>query len=107
MKETDYRQALAVLVLWATGGNRTGNPYCVPAVKEALAVLGTDEREELETIAAEEQTPCEYPGSAGCDLLPSGVYRSICDPCKARIGEREGAALLRACLKHRAEQGES
>ena len=59
MKETDYRKALAVLVLWSTGGNRVGNPYCVPAVKEALAVLGTDEREELETIAAGQPFPGE------------------------------------------------
>lgn len=28
--------------------------------------------------------PCEYTGSAGCNLLPSGVRRSVCNPCQAR-----------------------
>ncbi len=27
---------------------------------------------------------CEYPGSAGCDMLPQGVVRRVCLPCKAR-----------------------
>ena len=26
---------------------------------------------------------CAYAGSAGCNLLPSGVRRSVCDPCRA------------------------
>lgn len=34
-----------------------------------------------EALAAQE---CEYPGSAGCNLLPQGVVRSVCLPCKAR-----------------------
>lgn len=28
---------------------------------------------------------CEYNGSAGCDMLPQGVRRNVCLPCKARM----------------------
>ena len=27
---------------------------------------------------------CEYTGSAGCNLLPQGVMRTVCGPCAAR-----------------------
>jgi hypothetical protein len=35
-------EALEILLKWATGGNREGNPYCVPAVRHALRVLARE-----------------------------------------------------------------
>lgn len=31
---------------------------------------------------------CAYTGSVGCDMLPVGVYRPICEPCRERIEEQ-------------------
>jgi hypothetical protein len=49
------------------------NARLIAAAPELLAVA---ERE-----AAKD---CEYTGSAGCDMLPEGVIRSVCTPCLAR-----------------------
>lgn len=37
----DLEGALRGLLRWATGGDRTGNPYCVPEVKAGLQALAT------------------------------------------------------------------
>ena len=39
----------------------------------------------LKIIACLAERDCEYPGSAGCDMLPQGVIRSVCLPCKAKL----------------------
>jgi hypothetical protein len=37
--DDETREALIMLLDWATSGNRTGNPYCMPAVKLAIKAL--------------------------------------------------------------------
>lgn len=37
-----------------------------------------------EFIAKLAEQDCEYTGSVGCDMLPQGVVRRVCLPCKAR-----------------------
>jgi hypothetical protein len=34
--------ALEILLKWATGGNRTGNPYCVSAIKHAMKIIARE-----------------------------------------------------------------
>lgn len=51
--------------------------------KECPACKGTGHQLEPFVSPLESQRPrCEYPGSAGCDMLPSGVRRRVCDSCK-------------------------
>ncbi len=38
----ELADALEILLKWATGSNRAGNPYCFPAVKHALQVLARE-----------------------------------------------------------------
>jgi hypothetical protein len=53
---------------------------CYDALKASEA-LNAELLEALEIIAKQD---CEYTNSAGCDLLPAGVVRSVCNPCRAR-----------------------
>ena len=34
--------ALVILLQWATGGNRQGNPYCKPPVRQALQAIARE-----------------------------------------------------------------
>jgi hypothetical protein len=38
----------------------------------------------LEIVKALAERECEYGNGANCNMLPEGVYRSVCLPCKAR-----------------------
>lgn len=35
-------KALEILAKWATGSDRTGNPYCQPEIKHTLRVLARE-----------------------------------------------------------------
>jgi len=39
---SELAEALEILLKWATGSNKDGNPYCMPAVKYALKVLARE-----------------------------------------------------------------
>jgi hypothetical protein len=38
--ESELRDALEIMLHWATQGDKSHNPYCQPAVRHALRVLG-------------------------------------------------------------------
>jgi hypothetical protein len=45
MKKPGRRElvdALEIMLKWATGGNKDGNPYCYPAVRHALKVIARE-----------------------------------------------------------------
>ncbi len=65
--------------------NRIIDAYCLQAkYVERLeqAILIANKAADICTQLADRD--CEYPGSVGCDMLPQGVVRSVCLPCKAR-----------------------
>jgi hypothetical protein len=37
--EAELRDALEILLHWATCGDKSHNPYCYPAIKHAMSVL--------------------------------------------------------------------
>lgn len=70
----EIRRALKAAGFGWSGGSWNGRTADLPA----------------EISASTGRQPCEYPGSAGCDLLPQGVVRSICDACRPYCAEQFG-----------------
>ena len=55
-----------------------------PANAELIVKAVNAHNDMLEALKRIAKQDCEYPGSAGCNLLPEGVYRSVCNPCHAK-----------------------
>lgn len=56
-----------------------------PEEQEANAKLIAAIPTMYDIVASLAERDCEYTGSAGCDMLPQGVKRRVCLPCKARM----------------------
>lgn len=64
---------------------RDANAYLVAKAPE----MAEQRNKLLEIVEQLAKRDCEYPGSVGCSLLPEGVRRSVCMPCKAKAAVAE------------------